>query len=462
MSKARILVVEDDKIISMEIKDRLQSLGYNVVAVVFSGEEAIEKASVILPDLVLMDIRLQGKIDGIEAAEKIRSALDIPVIYLTAYTDEATLQRAKVTEPYGYIVKPLEERELHSAIEISLYKHRAEKKIKESEVRYRAIVESFDGFIYINTSDYVLKFLNKNLMDYIKHDATGELCYKAIYSRESVCPWCVNDLVMKGKTVRSERFNSRDNRWFYEVSTPINHADGFVSKQSMIQDITERKEAEESVLNSLKEKEVMLSEIHHRVKNNLQIITSLLRLQSTYIEDPKALNSFKVSQDRVNSMALIHEKLYRSKSLSKIDFEDYIKKLITHLSQVYGAYEDRIHVNINAKDVWLSVDTAIPCGLIINELVSNSLKHAFADDRGGIINVELQLNGRNHYLLTIKDNGKGLPENIDIQSTESLGLQLVNTLTKQLAGTVEINRNDGTEFNIKFEESNYKNRGTED
>jgi two-component sensor histidine kinase/AmiR/NasT family two-component response regulator len=458
MQKAKILVVEDDKIISMEIKDRLQSLGYEVAAVVFSGEEAIEKATSILPELVLMDIRLQGKIDGIEAAEKIKAALDIPVIYLTAYTDEATLQRAKVTEPYGYIVKPLEERELHSAIEISLYKHRAEKKIKESEVRYRAIVESFDGFIYINTPDYVLKFLNKNIIDYIRRDATGELCYKAIYGRESVCPWCVSDLVMKGKTVRVERFNTRDDRWFYEVSTPINHADGFVSKQSMIMDITERKESEEKLLNSLKEKEVMLSEIHHRVKNNLQIITSLLRLQSANIEDPKALNSFKVSQDRVNSMALIHEKLYRSKSLSRIDFEDYLIKLSTHLFQVYGVSRERININISAKDIWLGIDTAIPCGLIVNELISNSLKHAFPDERTGKIDINLLMNGNRSYKLVIKDDGKGLPENIDYKNTETLGLQLVNTLAKQLAGSIEMDSREGTEFTIRFEESNYKNR----
>jgi two-component sensor histidine kinase/AmiR/NasT family two-component response regulator len=458
MQKSKILVVEDDKIISMEIKDRLQTLGYEVPAVVFSGEEAIEKARIILPDLVLMDIRLQGKIDGIEAAENIKAECDIPVIYLTAYTDEATLQRAKVTEPYGYIVKPLEERELHSAIEISLYKHRAEKKIKESEVRYRAIVESFDGYIYINTADYVLKFLNNHMMDYVKHDATGELCYKAIYGRESVCPWCVSDVVLKGKTVRSERLNARDGRWFYEVSTPINHADGFVSKQSMIQDITERKEAEEKLLGSLKEKEVMLSEIHHRVKNNLQIIASLLRLQSASIADPKALNSFKVSQDRVNSMALIHEKLYRSKSLSKIDFEDYLNKLAIHLFQVYGVSKERVQLHISAKDIWLGIDTAIPCGLIINELISNSLKHAFPGNRSGNIDIALSMNGGNTYSLVIKDDGMGLPPGLDYNHTESLGLQLVNTLTKQLAGNIEVERQGGTEIKIKFEESSYKNR----
>jgi PAS domain S-box-containing protein len=242
--KARILVVEDDKIIAMEIKDRLENFGYEVPAIVFTGEQAISAAGELLPNLVLMDIHLKGSMDGIEVADRIHSLLDIPVIYLTAYADESTLQRAKITEPYGYIVKPLEERELHSTIEITLYKHQIERKLKESEENYRAIVETFDGFIYVNTPENTVKFMNKKMIDYVGYDATGEVCYKALYSQETVCPWCANGPVFKGNTVKFERHSNSDKHWYYEVSTPINHPDGFIYKQSMIQDITERKTSE--------------------------------------------------------------------------------------------------------------------------------------------------------------------------------------------------------------------------
>lgn len=458
MEKARIMVVEDDKIISMEIRERLESLGYEVPAVVYTGEKAIEKATETLPDLVLMDIRLAGKIDGIEAAEKIRFLLDIPVVYLTAYSDETTLQRAKVTEPYGYIVKPLEERELHSTIEISLYKHLAEKKIKESEERYRAIVEGFDGFIYINSPDYKVKFLNKKLIDKIGRDATGETCHTAIYKKDVVCPWCNNDMVLKGKIVRLERYVPENKRWYYEVCTPIYHTDGSLSRQSMILDITERKEAEEQVIRSLEEKEVMLKEIHHRVKNNLQIISSLLHLQSAYIEDPKALVSLKESQDRVSSMFMIHEKLYGSRDLSSIDFGSYVNQLVTHLLQSYGIAEGRITLKTNIESMFLGIDTAIPCGLIINELVSNSLKHAFPDEKKGNVIVELKKDDAGTYILKVEDDGIGFPKGVDFKSTTSLGMQLIITLANQLLGKIEMNGKKGTRFTVTFKDANYKKR----
>jgi two-component sensor histidine kinase/AmiR/NasT family two-component response regulator len=458
MAKARILVVEDDKIISMEIKDRLENLGYEVLDVVFSGERAIEKATETAPDLVLMDIKLKGKMDGIEAAEKIRFLLDVPVVYLTAYTDENTLQRAKITEPYGYIVKPLEERELHSNIEIALYKHEAEKKIKESEERYRAIVESYDGFIYINTVDYGINFMNSRLKEFIGKGRKDGLCYELIYQRNSPCPWCSNDLVMQGKTVRKEIQSFKNDRWYYEVATPVHQPDGKILKQSMILDITERKRAEEDIVRSLEEKEIMLKEIHHRVKNNLQIISSLFRLQSTYVTDPAAIKCLKDSKDRVNSLALIHEKLYGSKDFTRIDFSSYIQQLANHLYQAYGLSVNDIKLNLKAHVLFLRIDTAIPCGLILNELLSNSLKHAFPNGRKGEIGIDFFSDSQGNYNLVIKDNGVGMPAELDVSKTESLGLQLVTTLTRQINGNLELNKNAGTEFKIIFKELDYKDR----
>jgi PAS domain S-box-containing protein len=222
-------------------------------------------------------------------------------------------------------------------------------------------------------------------------------------------------------------------------------------------DITERKQQEDKIKTSLKEKEILLKEIHHRVKNNLQVISSLLKMQSAYIKDPAALESFKISSQRVKSMALIHEQLYRSADLSKIDFQYYVMKLATHLYQTYGISTDSVKMVVNIDNIMLSLDTAIPCGLLVNELISNSLKHAFPAKLIGKIEVEMT-NEHDVYTLKVRDNGKGIPDSIDFKNTETLGLQLINTLTEQLEGKIDLKKDKGSEFIIKFKLHGYKER----
>ncbi|HUS72693.1 MAG TPA: PAS domain S-box protein [Sedimentisphaerales bacterium] len=218
------------------------------------------------------------------------------------------------------------------------------------------------------------------------------------------------------------------------------------------QDITKRKKTEEELKASLKDKEVLVSEIHHRVKNNLQVISSLFKLQSEYIRDKPMLEMLKQSQNRIRTMALIHEKLYQSKDLVKIDFADYIRSLTTYLFRLYEVSSDAIALKIEAAEVSLGIDTAIPCGLIISELVSNSLKHAFPAGKEGQIRIEFHSDKDNQFTLIVSDNGVGLPKAMDFRKAESLGLQLVNMLTGQLGGAIELDRSDGTTFKITFTE----------
>lgn len=223
--------------------------------------------------------------------------------------------------------------------------------------------------------------------------------------------------------------------------------------QQVQSELAERKRAEEQLIASLKEKEILLKEVHHRVKNNLQTISSLLRLQSDYIEDEKALASFKDSQSRIRSMALIHEKLYQSKDLYRIDFAEYIRELATNLLRSYSARFQPITLKINAQNIWLNIDTAIPCGLIINELVLNSLKHAFTPTiKKPRISIAIHSSDSDKFQLTISDNGVGFPKDLDFKDTESLGLQLVCTFTEQLEGTITLDNNQGTKFIIEFAE----------
>lgn len=221
--------------------------------------------------------------------------------------------------------------------------------------------------------------------------------------------------------------------------------------QQLQTELAVRRQAEDQIKASLKEKEVLLKEIHHRVKNNLQIISSLLKLQSSYVQDQQILEMFRDSQSRIRSMALIHEKLYRSKDLSRIHFSEYVRDLINHLQRSYSASSQGVQIQIPDRPIWLNIDIAVPCGLIINELVSNALKHAFPNSEpDGIIEVDLTAQTGHQLTLIVRDNGVGFPEGLNFRNTESLGLELVCTLTEQLRGTIELKRGQGTCFEIQF------------
>jgi PAS domain S-box-containing protein len=222
-------------------------------------------------------------------------------------------------------------------------------------------------------------------------------------------------------------------------------------------DITAQKQSEAQIKASLEEKEVLLKEIHHRVKNNLQIISSLLSLESESICDRHALEVFIDCQNRIESMALIHEQLYQSEDLTTIDFSAYTDTLVTNLVSSSEACSSNINLKIDINDIFLGIDTAVPCGLIINELVLNSLKHAFPEGRSGEICINVQQQSYNTLKLTIKDDGIGFPEDLDFENTESLGLQLVNILTNQIEGSITLKREGGTEFKIEFPLVNQKN-----
>ena len=219
---------------------------------------------------------------------------------------------------------------------------------------------------------------------------------------------------------------------------------------SIIRDITDRRDAEEQIRRSLREKEVLLKEIHHRVKNNLQVTSSLLRLQSGYIQDKQAKVMFAESQNRIRSMALVHEKLYQSSDLSRIDFSEYIQSLAALLFRSYAIDPERIQLRIDGDPIALSIDAAVPCGLMVNELLSNSLKHAFPNDRSGRVAIRIEDGGQGRVLLSVKDDGVGLPAAVTLENDDTLGLQLVRTLASQLRADVDIDRTAGTEFRVSF------------
>ncbi len=221
------------------------------------------------------------------------------------------------------------------------------------------------------------------------------------------------------------------------------------TNDSLIAEISQRTAAEDQLKQSLHEKEILIKEIHHRVKNNLQIIVSLLYLQAKKTSDPGSADALIDSQTRVKSMSLVHENLYQSGDLASINFEGYLRNLIKNLMVSYGIENNRVVTRLDVKDLPITINTAIPLGLIMNELVSNSLKYAFLPGQPGEIAITGSVSGGN-LVITMKDNGRGIPADFDWRHTQSLGLNLVLMLTRQLKGTVELSRESGTVFTLTF------------
>jgi PAS domain S-box-containing protein len=215
-------------------------------------------------------------------------------------------------------------------------------------------------------------------------------------------------------------------------------------------DITDRREAENLLRESLQEKELLLREIHHRVKNNLQVISSLFNLQVQTVTDPNVLAALKESHNRIRSMGLVHHMMYQAADFAAIDLVDYIQTLTRSLYRSYSVDPERVLLAVDIANVRLGIDAAIPCGLIINELVSNALRHAYPDGRRGTLRVTLSHNGDGTHTLTVGDNGIGLPPDLVLPPTSTLGLALVDTLTRQLEGTLSVDRTGGTSVSVQF------------
>lgn len=466
MAKIKILVVEDESIVAKDIQRTLQNLDYDVPAVVSSGNVAIQKAKETNPDLVLMDIVLKGKIDGIKAAKQIRSRFGIPVVYLTAHTDDNTLKRAKVTEPFGYIVKPFEDRELKTVIEMALYKAKMENQLEQSQKWLSTTLKSVGDGVIATDATGCIKFMNtaaESITGWAQKEVVGKplnSIFKAINEKTKkqienpvakvlggdVIIELSNHTILLGKKGTKIHIN-------YSAAPIKDNGGKICGVVLVLRDVTVRKKAEDKFKKSLEEKELLLRELHHRVKNNMQVISSLLRLQSQTITNKESIEIFRECQDRVRSMSLLHEKFYRSRDLLNIDFAEYVRELAEGLARSYGVDSNKIATKTNIKDVSLGIDLAIPCGLLINELISNSLKHAFPKGASGEIKVSLQSGGKGQIELTVCDNGIGIPKELDFRETKSLGLQLVTTLVEdQLEGKIKLDRNRGTEFKIKFKE----------
>ena len=237
--------------------------------------------------------------------------------------------------------------------------------------------------------------------------------------------------------------------WWQSFLNPVYLHGELEELSCLVYDNTERKEIDRKIRDSLKEKEVLLQEVHHRVKNNLQVISSILNLQTSYVDDPKTLEILRESQQRIKSMSFIHETIYRTADFSRLEFMDYIKTIASNLIQSYRTGSLELEFRPEMESVGLNLDQAIPCGLIINELVSNALKYAYKGRKKGVLTVVLR-EEEGDVILAVKDDGVGLPADFAFEKNNSLGIQLVYALLDQLDATVKVNQSNGTEFFIRF------------
>ncbi len=343
-------------------------------------------------------------------------------------------------------------------------RQRVEQALRESEERFRLVVENVSDVIWVldlerRTFRYVSPSVERlrgyTAEEVMRMDLGQALTPASLAYLEKVMPGRLAEFLRGNRQVYRDEIEQtrRDGTTVWtETSTRYQTLDGGgTGVYGVSRDISERQRMETELRQSVAEKTALLKEIHHRVKNNLQIMTSLINLQAGRITHPEALAALADTKARLRSMSLLHETLYQSGRMDRVSVPEYLQHLCAHLARSLGAAERRIHIVAQAAPLSLEVDQAVPCGLIINELVANACKHAFPQGRAGVVEVQVtRLPAGGKAMLRVADDGVGIPENLDIQRTETLGFQLVSGLTRQLQGELCVRRQNGTVVEIFF------------
>jgi PAS domain S-box-containing protein len=340
---------------------------------------------------------------------------------------------------------------------------KTEKALRESEERFRTVFElnpdviaitKVDDGSFVDVNDAFSQTTGFDRGEVIGRSILGFNLWSSSEARDEF----VSNIMENGFIHNAEfRLNRKDGKSIDGLlSSRTINLDGEPHLLTIVKDITEQKQAQVKIRKSLDEKEILLREIHHRVKNNMQVITSLLSLQARQADDEYVKELFEKSQSRILSMSLVHEQLYQSEDFTHICFQNYLEKLVNNVADSYAVDVRHITATVDASNLDLSIDSFIPCGLIVTELVSNAYKYAFPSGKYGIVSIKAYKDDDDMINLKIEDNGRGIPKFIDLRKMESLGLKLVYMLAEhQLSGKVEVDRTKGTQFHIRFKDTRF-------
>jgi PAS domain S-box-containing protein len=446
-----LLLVEDDDVDRMAferfVRSRGLPYGYAQARTVAEARGALAGGRF---DVIIADFQLS---DG-TALDLLESHRAVPLIITTGSGDEKTAARALKAGALDYLIKD------QGAQYLQMLPATVEKALerKQAERLYRMhahALMSINDSVFITDPDDTIIFVNRAFSQTYGYEPDeivgrpGSVLWGGDLDPGSWPALDPDDDVGWSGEIVHRRKDGRQLPVSLTRSVVRNESGDGVAVVGVARDITARKRTEEQLKASLKEKEVLLKEIHHRVKNNLQVVSSLLNLQSGTLTDEHTVDALRDSQNRVKSMALIHERLYQSTALTRIDFGEYVRNLVSHIKGSFRGVGD-IEVLVDVEDLLFDVDVAIPCGLIVNELVSNSIKHAFAPGEAGTITIRLRREGEDRLALTVGDDGKGFPEELDVAEAQSLGLQLVSMLTQQLRGELSRESGPGSSVKVSF------------
>lgn len=481
----RILIVGNKPPDVQLLGELLSGNGYSITS---SDHQELDITPLINdpPDCIILDINLPSD-SGIKLCSMIKKTsnlADIPVIFVGDSNESDNITKALNAGGVDYITKPFRSDEVLVRIKNHVALSRMKRRLEEIVDERTSELKDINHQLQDSIEEYkvILKALQDNetllltialnipnsYLAIIEKDCTIGFAAGKEFKKNGIDPWRLiglnvgevfmdkADLVRKHFEVSFAGSESTfelyfNNQYLYFKTVPLADSERRVQRiLTVAENITERKEAELHIKESLHEKETLLREIHHRVKNNMQLVSSLLTLQSGYSDNFELEGIFRTLQSRIFSMSLVHEKLYHYKQFSKINFREYIKELIAEIRKSFCDEEsgENVEFDLNLDNEYLSIERAIPCGLILNELVMNSFKHAFADNRGSVVTVNFLKNVNGGFTLAVRDNGSGLPEGFDIKESDSMGMVLLRELTNQIHGSLTVNNVNGAEFII--------------